>query len=185
MNGTADNRSKKFVLIPFCLLAQAYHARGLVKYEWRGVIKPVIDEIVKRDINIIQMPCPESLFPSLEKSLDREPKSYLIYDSQDFRGHCKNLAKGILAQVKAIIGNGYEILAILGIEYSPSCAIKIQYTKNGTTDLSGIFIQEIKKLFLEESINIPFIGINRKGIKPSLSKLNALLDQNEQITLFE
>ena len=36
------NRSKKFVFIPFCLIAQAYQAQGIVKYEWKSSIKPII-----------------------------------------------------------------------------------------------------------------------------------------------
>lgn len=28
-----DNRSKKFVLVPFCLMAQSYQAQGIVKYQ--------------------------------------------------------------------------------------------------------------------------------------------------------
>ncbi len=33
-----SNRSKKFVFVPFCLLAQAYQAQGIVKYEWKSSI---------------------------------------------------------------------------------------------------------------------------------------------------
>ena len=28
-----DNRSNRFVFVPFCLMAQAYQAQGIVKYE--------------------------------------------------------------------------------------------------------------------------------------------------------
>ena len=33
------NRSKKFIFVPFCLMAQAYQAQGIVKYEWKSSIK--------------------------------------------------------------------------------------------------------------------------------------------------
>ena len=48
-----DNRSKKFVFIPFCLMAQAYQVQGIVKYEWKSSIRPFMDLILDHDINII------------------------------------------------------------------------------------------------------------------------------------
>ena len=48
-----DNRSKYFVFVPFCLMAQAYQAQGIVKYEWKASIKPFIDLLIKNDINIV------------------------------------------------------------------------------------------------------------------------------------
>ena len=50
-----DNRSKYFVFVPFCLLAQAYQAQGLVKYEWKSSIKPFVNLLIENDINIIQI----------------------------------------------------------------------------------------------------------------------------------
>ena len=66
-----DNRSKKFVFIPFCLIAQAYQAQGIVKYEWKSSIKPIVDLLLNNDVNIIQMPCIGAEF---NNSLIREPK---------------------------------------------------------------------------------------------------------------
>ena len=56
------NRSKNFILIPFCLIAQAYQAQGIVKYNWKSSIKPIVQLLIDNDINIIQMPCAESTF---------------------------------------------------------------------------------------------------------------------------
>jgi predicted secreted protein len=185
MNITSDNRSKKFIFIPFCSLAQAFHASGLVKFDWCGTITPVINEIVKKDINIIQMPCPESLFPNLEIGLVRAPKSYSKYDTPDFRAHCMKLAQDVLTQIKAILNNGYEIIGIIGIEYSPSCAVNIQYSNKGHINLSGIYIQELKKLLKENNISIPFLGINRRGIKTSVKRIVDLLNSENQLKMFD
>ena len=84
-----DNRSKKFIFIPFCLIAQAYQAQGIVKYEWKSSIRPFIDLILDYDINIIQMPCAEAEF---NNSLIREPKGISKYDTEEFNEHCQSLA---------------------------------------------------------------------------------------------
>ena len=48
-----DNRSEYFVFVPFCLLAQAYQAQGIVKYEWKASIKPFMELLIENNINII------------------------------------------------------------------------------------------------------------------------------------
>lgn len=179
-----DNRSNKFIFLPFCSLAQAFHARGLVKYEWTSVLTPIIREIINSDINIIQMPCPESLFPTLEEGLNRQPLSYSHYNNDLFRQHCHTLAKNVLKQIKTLQNEGYKIVCILGIQFSPSCAIDLQYTNKGNIKLSGIFIQELKGLLKDEKISIPFIGINRRGIKPSLDRLKKIIAESSELPLF-
>jgi tetratricopeptide (TPR) repeat protein len=47
------NRSKKFIFVPFCLMAQAYQAKGIVKYEWKSSIKPIMQLLIDNDINKI------------------------------------------------------------------------------------------------------------------------------------
>ena len=125
-----DNRSKKFIFIPFCLMAQAYQAQGIVKYEWKSSIRPFMDLILDHDINIIQMPCAETEF---KNSLIREPKGITKYNTKEFNEHCKTLANKVTNQIKNLIESNYEIVAILGIEQSPSCCVNYIYTNKGNT----------------------------------------------------
>ena len=48
------NRSKKFIFVPFCLMAQAYQAQGIVKYEWNSSIKPIMQLLIDNDIKFHQ-----------------------------------------------------------------------------------------------------------------------------------
>ena len=166
-----DNRSKKFIFIPFCLIAQAYQAQGIVKYEWKSSIRPFIDLILDHDINIIQMPCAETEF---KNSLIREPKGITKYNTKEFNEHCKILANKVTKQIKDLIESNYEIVAILGIEQSPSCCVNYIYTNKGMEKRMGLFMQELYKNTKE--LNIPIIGINRKYINKSLTELEKLLD---------
>ena len=119
-----DNRSKKIIFIPFCLIAQAYQAQGIVKYEWKSSIRPFMDLILDYNINIIQMPCAETEF---KNSLIREPKGITKYDTVDFNNHCESLANKVAKQIKDLVESNYEVVAILGIEQSPSCCVNYIY----------------------------------------------------------
>ncbi len=165
-----DNRSPYFVFVPFCLLAQAYQAKGLVKYEWKSSIKPFIDLLMANDINIIQMPCAES---SYKKSLIREPMGLKKYNTDEFNQHCEELANNVFEEIKQIIDNNYKIIAILGIEQSPSCCVNYIYTNHGNERRKGLFIQKLYDKI--KDYNIPIIGINRKYINKSLKELESLI----------
>lgn len=171
-----DNRSKKFIFVPFCLMAQAYQAQGIVKYEHKASIKPIMQLLIEKDINIIQMPCPESL--SVE-GLIRSPKGISKYDTKDFNNLCEELATNVFKNIKQLIVAKYEIIAILGIEQSPSCCVNYIYTNKGMENRKGLFIDKLANMLEINNINIPIIGINRKYIQKSLVKLNKLIENIE------
>ena len=168
-----DNRSKRFVFVPFCLMAQAYQAQNIVKYEWKATIKPFMNLLIDNDINIIQMPCVESSF---NDSLIREPKGLSKYNNKEFNLHCENLATDVAKQIKTIIKSGYEVSAILGIEQSPSCCVNYIYTNKGMENRKGLYIEKLYTKIKDE--NIPIIGINRKYIKKSLNELKKILEKS-------
>jgi len=171
-----DNRSKKFVFIPFCLMAQAYQAQGIVKYEWKSSIRPFIDLLLDNDINIIQMPCAETEF---NDSLIRKPKGISKYDTKEFNRHCDELANKVAKQIKDIILSNYEVVAVLGIEQSPSCCVNYIYTNKGMEKRMGLFMQKLYENI--KDFNIPIIGINRKYINKSLNELKRILDSKEEL----
>ena len=168
-----SNRSKKFIFVPFCLMAQAYQAQGIVKYEWKSAIKPIMQLLIDNDINIIQMPCSEALY---NNSLIREPKGITKYDTLEFNLHCQNEALKVVEEIENIIASGYQILAILGIENSPSCTVNYIYTNKGNVKRKGLFMEKIYAK--TKNYNIPFIGINRKYINKAYNELEKLINNN-------
>ncbi len=167
-----DNRSDKFILVPFCLMAQAYQAQGIVKYEWKSSIKPFMELFLENDINIIQMPCAEAEF---NNSLIRKPQGINKYDTKEFNKHCEVLANKVLEQIKMLIDSNYKIIAILGIEQSPSCCVNYIYTNKGMEKRMGLFMEKLYDKI--KSYNIPIIGINRKYINKSLNELEKIIDK--------
>lgn len=177
-----DERSKKFIFVPFCVLCQAFQAQGIVRYGYKAVMKPVTDILIANDINIIQMPCPESQLGGILEGLKRGPKSITGYDTDTFRTLCKKLAIKLVEMINGIQNSGYIILGILGVEFSPSCSIKLQYSNKGTYHRPGIFIEEIQNELKRKGLEIPFLGINRRGMKKTIRELEKLIHRQE--TLF-
>ena len=169
-------RSNRFVFLPFCVLSQAYQAQGIVKHEWSSSIRPIIELLMNNDINIIQMPCPESSFCGFDKSLIRPPRNIEGYDNNEYKNHCKKLANGVIDMIKPMITNGYEILAILGIWKSPSCSNSLVHTdEGGLIERKGVFMEEITNFLKESNLNIPIIEINKKDVNEKIIKLENVI----------
>lgn len=126
------------------------------------------------------MPCPEATYQSLEKNIVRCAKGFKYYNHQDFIKHCDELANQVIEIIKALITAKYEIVAVLGIEYSPSCAVNYQFSR-GTVRKAGIFINLLRSKLSEQKISLQFIGINRRGTKKAEQRLRELIYKSEKI----
>lgn len=162
--------------MPFCLLCQAFQAQGIVKYEWKSSIKPIVQKLMDNEINIIQLPCPESSFNGFSKSLVRDTMGLKGYDTEEYRNHCRDICNEIIEMIKSILDNGYTISIILGIEKSPSCAVSYIYTNKGMQNRKGVFFTILEEILLENNVVIPFIGVNRKNPKKALQKLDDIFN---------
>ena len=167
-------RSKKVVFIPFCLLAQGLRAEGIVK-KFPATVKPVVNLLEEYQVNLIQMPCPEIEYEGIK----RKPAGKAKYDNEIYRNICRKYANQITSFIENLIENEYEILAILGIEKSPSCAINYLFEKGRMVRGKGVYMEELKKNLEERNINIPFLGININGMNKTLAELRKFLGKKE------
>lgn len=177
MTVAEDIRSKRIVLIPFCLICQGFQARGIAR-DYPAIVKPVLMELVKQEINIIQMPCPESHFGGYARGLKREPKGIDDYDVPEFRKLCGELADDVSRMIRAAISEDFEIIAILGMEYSPSCAVNFQADRSRRP---GIFIEILREKLKEEDITIPFIGVDKRHTELAIEDLKQLIEHPSMI----
>lgn len=168
----SDARSDRFVFTPFCSMAQAFHADGLVKSDNPASLRPVIQELLRHDANLVQMPCPEATFNGLSANLVRRPQSLRSYEQDDkYLDHCHRLAAQVAAQMRDIVRAGYHIALVLGIEYSPSCAISLHYTNRGTVRRPGLFTDRLQDAMLEHGVTAPYVGINRRGLGATVARI--------------
>ena len=156
-----DIRSTRCVFISHCILAQCVRANGLARY-YPGPVKPVLQFCLDHNINMMQMPCPETLCAS--GGLGRDPHGKVWYENNGLRETASKIAEGQVAYMRELSSNGYQILAIIGMEFSPACAVT--YLNKGPViyKAQGIYIEEVQKLLGEANLEIPFIGVNQREV---------------------
>lgn len=165
-------RSKKCVMLANCLLAQAVRANGLAKY-YPAAVKPVVQFCLDHDINMIQMPCPETACAA--GGLGREPRGKAWYEKHGLRETSRAIARPQVAYLKQLRAGGLEVLAIIGMEFSPACAVNYLNRGQRIHRDQGIFIEELKAALADEGLEIPFVGVNQRAIKKLENDLRALL----------
>lgn len=167
-------RSKSFVFVPFCVLAQGVRAQGIVR-KYPAVIKPVVQLLIEKNINIVQMRCPELEFDGFI----RQPRGKGHYDNHQNRIVYRKCSFEIFKQVEDIINHGNFVKMILGIDFSPSCAVNYLSTRKSRQKTSGqgIFIEEIQGVFQKNLISIPFIGIQVYRINKTLEEISDILSR--------
>ncbi len=167
-----DIRSKRCVFLSHCLLAQVVRAEGLAKY-YPGPMKPVVQFCLDNDINMMQMPCPES--NCMAGGLNRQPQGKKWYEEHGLRPVATGIAEGQVAYMKALVDAGMEIMAIIGVEFSPACGVT--YLNKGPViyKASGIYVEELKNHMARHGLDIPMIGVNPSWHKKLANDLDNLI----------
>ena len=111
------HRKKKILIVAHCILNQNSVVHPLARA--KGAYTAIVEKILKEEIGIIQLPCPELL----HLGEDRPPTTKEEYDTPKFRELCKTLLLNPIIQIKEYRHHGYEILGILGINESPTCSL--------------------------------------------------------------
>lgn len=148
-----DVRSHKVVVLAHCILNQNSRVAGLAHYP--AVVDEIVNFLVKHDVGILQMPCPEVTYAGLK----RETRTREQYDIPKFRDLCRQIARSTAELIQECRWDGVEVLAVLGIGGSPSC---------GVTDPSGFLIEELAAELEKRKITVPFHELNLKAITTTL-----------------
>jgi len=179
-----DARKRKVVFLAHCFLN--INPRFPQGCAFAGANVPVVNTLLKHDLGIIQMPCPEFLCLGLEKEL------YGEVPASELRECFRDLATGVVDQIQAYLKLGYEISGIIGMNPSPSCGVEVSKGKGTMLGLDrdtseieepGLFIEEVMRLAEQRGLqDLPFFGIRRilpgeDGIQDRIQKLDAYLSQ--------
>lgn len=160
---------KKVVFVPHCILNQNVRAVGKKS---NGTIKEIIKFFAESEIGIIQLPCPEVEF---DGGLERQFKTKENYNNEVYRKCCREISLKILKEVRKYLDKEYKVIGILGVEFSPTCAV--HRIENGKRILpgKGILMEELEKEMQNENFQVPIIAVNLNNIFSSLEKLSLLL----------
>jgi len=172
-----DLRSKNFVFTSFCITCASFQANGIVKGKWRSSIVPVVQMLMEYDVNIIQLPCPEASFGGYRQGLSRKPQGLKKYSTLEYQSHCETISNDVIQKAVAMVERGFRIATVIGIENSPSCAVSYIYTNKGMSKRRGIFFEILHKRLLEENIDIPFVGVNRRNEERAIGQLKKILEE--------
>lgn len=155
-----DGRSHKVILLAHCVLNQNVRVTGLACYP--AVVQEIVDVLTKHDVGIVQLPCPEVIV----KGVGRKSQTREQYDTPRFRRLCRQIALSAARLIQEYLHNGVKVLAVLGIEGSPSCAVE---------EPSGILIEELKKELNKRKINLPFHELNLKALSSDIDWLKQMI----------
>jgi predicted secreted protein len=158
------------------MLAQCVMAEGVVRHH-AAIMRPVVEFCLANEINIIQMPCPETNCAA--GGLGRKPHGKGWYERNGLRETAANIAVGQLDYMERLRAAGIQILAVIGVEFSPACAVTYLNKGRSIVRDEGIFIEELKKGMIERGFEIAFIGVAAKWERRIERDLRALLARFE------
>lgn len=136
-------REKKIILLSHCIINQNSVVLPLARA--KGPF-PFVETIIKNNIGIYQLPCPELKFGGL----NRKPMSKEKYDTPEYRELCSSISNEIINDLVEYIKNDYKIIGIIGIKHSPTCSISKE---------RGIFMEELFKMLDGNNIKISYIEV--------------------------
>lgn len=140
---------KKVVFVPHCILNQNVRAVGNEKSN--GTIKEIVNFFAEAEVGIVQLPCPEVEF---DGGLDRQLKTKENYNNEIYRKCCREISLKILKEVRKYLDKEYKVVGILGVEFSPTCAV--YRIENGKKIFpgKGILMEELEKEMQKENFRI-------------------------------
>ena len=167
-----DLRSQRCVFVSHCLLAQGIMAQGVVK-KYPSLVRPIVQFCLDNEVNIFQMPCPESQCPA--GGLVRNPHGKQWYENRGLRIIAREIAQGQVSYMAKLIEEGFEVLAVIGVDFSPACGVN--YLNQGYRIYAdqGIYVEELKKCLRARKIECAFVGVNQRWEKKLSRDLQNLL----------
>ncbi len=167
MNRHEDARGKKIIFVASCLLNTNNKVKGLARYP--GMCKEVFDTLYENDLGIQQMHCPETLYLGIARWWQTKN----LYDNHGFRTFCRGLAVDVVTYMEEYLREGYQTVAVLSCDGSPTCGVTITSWDNrwggSPVDLDygaaliegeGVYIEELKKEIEARGMPMPpFYGL--------------------------
>jgi len=157
----------RILVLSHCILNQAtrWWQKGKPLSKNLGINIDFLRLLSDLRIGVIQMPCPEFTF----RGNPRPPRTRDEYlNLPGFLEHCMRLADETAKSLKNFVDNACEpsikILAIIGVERSPTCGVKNTPVGTGMDkryeNRKGIFIELLLKSLRKLNLEIPVVGID-------------------------
>ncbi|MBU7018005.1 MAG: DUF523 domain-containing protein [Theionarchaea archaeon] len=133
------------VLVCHCLLNPLTRAQGTKKLS-----RDIITVLIRKDIGIIQLPCPEITYGL---PVDRPPRNKEDLDTPEYREHCRGIALTIINTVVSL-DQDFTVFGLISVGGSPSCGFQRTHIRGEHSSEPGIFMEEFVSLFEEKGFKI-------------------------------
>lgn len=177
-------RNKRIVVLAHCILNANSKVDGLSLYP--GSMNPLIQFFLSEGIGMIQLPCPETQVYGIRRwGHVKEQFSHPF-----FRKQISNLVEPTIMDLVAYRDMGYDIMAIIGIDGSPSCGVsktcsssewfgelensdQLMEKKSTLIEVEspGVFIEEIVGLMQQYQLDIPFLAVDEICYEESVQQV--------------
>lgn len=164
-------RNKKVIFVSHCLLNQNVRPLGTEKYP--GNIKGLLELLAEAGIGIVQLPCPQLEFNG--GGLTRRVKNKDVYDTKGYRKYCQKTSHNLLKQIEKYLKEDYNVIGILGVEFSSTCGVHQVENGRKKSPGKGILIEELENAMQKKNFQVPIIGINMNNMFSSMEKVQSLL----------
>ena len=183
-----DKRKRKIVFLAHCFLNM--NTRFPEGADFEGANVPLMEILLKNGLGIVQMPCPEFLCLGLNKT------GWATRPAEELRACFRKVAEGVVDQIQEYLKLGYKIVAIIGMNPSPSCGVEVTKGKGTMLGLNqdtsevkgyGVFIEELQGLIKERGCPpIPMFGVRRTlpgegGLEEKMREVEKRISMNMDI----
>ena len=172
-----DRRGRRIIFQAHCLLNQNAKVEGLAGY--RGACEPLMRLLLKSGAGLVQLPCPEAACLGLGRPLGTDTVEQ--YDTPRYRAVCRRLARAAVREMRTYQDAGYEVLAVLGVEGSPSCSVerapRLIAGKRRLVRGGGLFVEALRGESARAKLKIPFIGVPERREAGDLGKALAAIER--------
>ena len=158
-----DKRSRKVVFLAHCMTNMNARMHDCVDF-FASSADPLVRFCLDNQLGMAVMPCPELLVTGLGRDRDKPEKDYLksVLEEPLARERIRKLAEQVVFQMKEYRFQGFEMVAMIGNDNSPSCGVELTSFANPEKRFGpgqGVFIQELKKLMAQAGIQLPMKGV--------------------------
>lgn len=130
-----------------------------------GATPEVMEALITSGVGIVQMPCPEQRVFGLDKGL------FGTLGEVETRNGFYRVAVGVVEDIAAYQKVGYQVVAVVGMDPSPSCGVTATKGKpamlgvsSDTAEVpgSGLFFDSLRGAAAERRVTLPpLVGVRR------------------------
>ncbi len=177
-----DARSKRVMIVAHCLLNQNAISDGTA--DFASQFQEIIEMLMKHQVGIIQLPCPEMLCLGLERGdcdggkrplLDENSRIRDLLVSEASMSILRRKAEEIARQVADYQEHGFEVLGLIGVDRSPSCGVETTSRGRREEPGRGVFVEILEGLLSERGIALRIIGTKTSQKELSADRVQEFL----------